>query len=113
MTDIVVQCFNPADENANPNLLDLVFTRNADTGEKETIRQQLIAQVADPIRAQFDTLTNMTDSGSDTSLADNEGITTLQSMLINNRMDTMIVTDILGGAFAEDPFLLSPLWLSD
>jgi len=111
MTDIVVQCFNPADENANPNLLDLVFTRNADTGEKETIRQQLIAQVADPIRAQFDTLTNMTDSGSDTSLADNEGITTLQSMLSNNSMDTMIVTDML--EFNEAPFLLSSLLLSD
>ncbi|CAK0873076.1 unnamed protein product [Prorocentrum cordatum] len=43
MTDIVVECFNPADENANPNLLDLIFTRN-DQGDKETIREQLISQ---------------------------------------------------------------------
>lgn len=107
MTDIVVECFNPADENANPNLLDLIFTRN-DQGDKETIREQLISQVVDQIRAQFDTLANKTSGGADTSLANNEGIQALQKMLRNNRMDTMIVTN--ADDYTVAPYNEASLW---
>jgi hypothetical protein len=108
MTDIVVQCFNPPDENANPNLLDLIFTVNA-TGHKETMREQLISQVVDPIQAQFNDLTSK--MGGNADLAGNAGIVSLRDMLSNNRMDTMIVTDIetAGTGFRVSPYEQSAL----
>jgi len=119
MKDTIDQCFRNPNPAANPYLLDIIFTRNATTNERETLRKTIVDDTKTSINAEFDALERSLQTDSVT-LNNNTNIVSLKNTLKTSRMDAMMYPPA-SYSFATSPYadmaidtqyMLSLYWLS-
>lgn len=98
LLDIVDNCINPSDPSYNPSLLDLIYERNATTGNTTTVRERIVVQVRDPIDSRFVAIENRTNSNE--NLATVQSIVNLRSIISANSYKSVLITD--GQAMGSD-----------
>merc|ERR1719183_3335935 len=89
MGDMVENCFNPSDASVPASLMDILFERNATTGQKVTLRDRFIDEFKAQIDTQFNSVTDRLNMNLP-SLAADPRIADLRAALQNNPVDKML-----------------------
>jgi len=90
LKNTIDQCFRNKDKNANPYLLDIIYTRDPTTDAKITLRKTIVEDTKDMINKQFSEITKSMSPGA-MSLNTDANIVSLKSTLQNTRMDGMML----------------------
>jgi len=90
MKGMIDQCFNNPNQNANPYLLDIIYTRNATSNTKTTLRKTIVNDTRDMINNQFAEISNSMKVGK-LNLADDPNIVKLTNTLKNTKMSGMML----------------------
>eukprot|EP00933_Yihiella_yeosuensis_P020652 TRINITY_DN16509_c0_g2_i1.p1 TRINITY_DN16509_c0_g2~~TRINITY_DN16509_c0_g2_i1.p1 ORF type:complete len:898 (+),score=144.46 TRINITY_DN16509_c0_g2_i1:216-2696(+) len=85
VNDIIDQCFRPVNPNANPLLLDIIYTMNGT--KKTTLKERIVDQTKTNINKQFDKIGQRNTS---VDLSNNDAMKTLKRTLRDTRIDAMM-----------------------
>lgn len=93
LLDIAEQCIlAPTGTTANPNMFDILYTRENATAPKVYMREKLIGAIRSPIDAQFAKIRS-TVEGSSMNMSSNEGVVSLRALFELNDVRGLVVAD--------------------
>jgi len=92
LSGIVDQCISTTNTSSNANLMDIVFTRDATTGEVTYVRQQIVSTVKDPLDQAFAGI-DAAQAGGSISLSTSSEILALRNLISGNPVDAMMLPD--------------------
>lgn len=90
--DMVDSCIATKNESLNANFMDLIFTRDAVTGDKVYVREELVSTVQVPLDEAFAGLDESLSSSA-VSISDNADLVALRSALGGNPLDALLLPD--------------------
>jgi len=89
---MVDSCIATKNESLNANFMDIIFTRDAVTGDKVYVREELVSSVQAPLDEAFAGLDEALSNG-DVSISNNSDLVALRTALGRNPLDAFLLPD--------------------
>lgn len=87
LKDTIDKCFRNPNATANANMLDIIFTRDAATNKKETLRTSIVTNTKDAIGSKFDAITS---NGGSKTLNDDKNMVELKNLFKDTSVSGMM-----------------------
>jgi len=91
MKDMIDQCFRNPDKSANPFLLDIIFTRNATSQQKVSLRKSIVNNTKDMIDNQFNEISKSMGQPGSASMATDPKIVSLGKTLRDTKISSLML----------------------